>query len=307
MHNDETPCRCPKCAWIGMYRDTDKYVPTNADFNELKPRYVCPRCISGIDVQTLGQKGLDGLRREHELCTKMGYAHVPERMERRAKIERFFEHIGQPLKQPSKTTKAFREMMLSGRMNQLMKEAVAESMDATAKVMDTVLKGEKMKLNLTDAERLILANQYQILAKLEEDDFYKNLSDNLREGHAWLYNQALAMMLSDQLSDDDADYVVTVLSIYDTIKSSYDELADKSGIATHAVEFPGFDGNNEGELLAFSVALRKDRRFEDLIPERGKNSHMDTSHRYKRLIEKYKEMGEPIYPLNKDQILELVS
>ena len=54
MHSEETPCACPKCGWLGMYRDTDKYVPTDSDFNELEPRYVCPRCTNEIDVQTLG-------------------------------------------------------------------------------------------------------------------------------------------------------------------------------------------------------------------------------------------------------------
>lgn len=39
----------------------------------------------------------------------------------------FFEHIGQPLKQVSETTKAFREMMLSGRVNKLMREAVEDA------------------------------------------------------------------------------------------------------------------------------------------------------------------------------------
>ena len=123
MHNDETPCRCPKCAWIGMYRDAHEYRPMGADFNEMEAINVCPRCTDEVEVQTLGKKGLDGLHREHDLCTKMGYAHVPEKMERRAQIER----IGQPLKQPSKTTTAFREMMLSGRMNQLMVEAVQDA------------------------------------------------------------------------------------------------------------------------------------------------------------------------------------
>lgn len=164
-----------------------------------------------------------------------------------------------------------------------------------------------MEFNLTNTERLILANQYQILAHLEQDDSYKTLSDNLRDGHAWLYNQTLDMMVRDPLSRDDAEYVVNVLDIYDTIKSSYEHLKDKSGIAPHSVEFPGFDGNNEGEFLAFSIALRKDRRFEDVIPERGKNSHMTTTSRYMRLIDKYEQMGKPHFPLTKDQILELVS
>lgn len=164
-----------------------------------------------------------------------------------------------------------------------------------------------MELNLTDAERLILANQYQILARLENDDSYEELSEQLRDGHSWLYRQTLKMSLSENLPEEDANYVVTVLSIYDTIKYSYEQLTDKTGIDEYLVNFPGFDGNNEGDLLSFSIALRKNRRFEDLLPERGKNSHMTTSHRYTRLIEKYKSMGSPHDPLTKEQILELVS
>lgn len=164
-----------------------------------------------------------------------------------------------------------------------------------------------MKLNLTDTERLILANQYQILARLEQDDSYETLSENLRDGHSWLYNQTLDMMLSEELSDEDAKYVIEILDIYDTLQSSYENLTDKSGIQKHEVVFPGFDGNNEGRLLGFSIALRKDRRFEDVVPERGKNSHMTTTHRYRKLIDKYEQMGKPNYPLTKEQILELVS
>ena len=35
MHNEETPCKCPKCGWLGLYSDTNKYVPIDADFNEM--------------------------------------------------------------------------------------------------------------------------------------------------------------------------------------------------------------------------------------------------------------------------------
>jgi Zn finger protein HypA/HybF involved in hydrogenase expression len=89
MHNDETPCKCPKCGWIGMFSDTDRYVPTDADFNELEPRNVCPKCTDEVDVQALDQKGLDGLRQE--------YATTEARSERQSHLERFFEHIGKPL------------------------------------------------------------------------------------------------------------------------------------------------------------------------------------------------------------------
>lgn len=38
-------------------------------------------------------------------------------------------------------------------------------------------------LELTDVERVILANQYEILSILKEDDSYGLLAQNLRDGH----------------------------------------------------------------------------------------------------------------------------
>ena len=134
MHNDETPCKCPKCGWIGIFSDTDRYVPTDADFNEQEPRNVCPKCTSEVDVQALGQKGLDGLRQEYRLLVKGSYqkeATLEARSERQRHLERFFEHIGQPLNPKNETRQAFEKMMLSGRMNELMNEGVQEGIAAT--------------------------------------------------------------------------------------------------------------------------------------------------------------------------------
>ena len=47
-------------------------------------------------VQPLGQKGLDGLYQEYALLLKPGYQHEGDRAERRAQLERFFEHIDHP-------------------------------------------------------------------------------------------------------------------------------------------------------------------------------------------------------------------
>lgn len=110
-----------------MFHDSDEYRPTDSSFNELDAISVCPKCTDEVQVQKLGAKGLDALREEHRLLFKGSYqkdSTTEERNERQRQLERFYEHIGQPLKQVSETTKAFREMMLSGRMNQLMNEAV---------------------------------------------------------------------------------------------------------------------------------------------------------------------------------------
>ena len=161
------------------------------------------------------------------------------------------------------------------------------------------------RIKLTDTERLILANQYEILAALKDDDSYARLAEQLRDGHEWLYSQSFDW-LSSNLSSDKAEHVLAILGIYSDLRDSYNELSDKSGIEPHQVEFPGFDGNNESDLLAFSRALRDSDRFVDTVPERGKNSHSPTTDLYRRIIAKYRELGEPRYPLDKQTILAIL-
>ncbi len=88
------PCVCPRCGWLGTLHDMHELQTT-------PPQNICPRCTRETRVNKLGQKGLDGLRREYDLLVKMSYAkHLPptEKFERRALLERFFEHINEPLR-----------------------------------------------------------------------------------------------------------------------------------------------------------------------------------------------------------------
>lgn len=161
-------------------------------------------------------------------------------------------------------------------------------------------------LELTDTDRLILANQYEILAILKNDDSYARLAEELRDGHAWLYQQHFDYF-SPNMDDEDAKFVLTILGIYSDLRDSYEQLSDKSGIEPHQVKFPGFDGNNEGELLSFARALRKGGRFVDTLPEHGKNSHMPTREIYGRMIAEWDKLGKPQFPLSKDQIAEILA
>jgi hypothetical protein len=72
--------------------DAHEYHP-----DELQTLNVCPRCAPEIEVQTLGQKGIDRLRQEYRLLLKPGYQAEGDRAEQRAQLERFFVHIGQQL------------------------------------------------------------------------------------------------------------------------------------------------------------------------------------------------------------------
>ncbi len=125
-------------------------------------------------------------------------------------------------------------------------------------------------MKLTDAERLILANQYEILSILKSDEFLKEISDNLRDGYEWIYSQNLH--ISPILSKQNVEHVIRILGIYGDMKASYEKLSDKSGIDESSLTFPGFDGNNEAELLAFAEALRKNHSFEITLGKESLNS-----------------------------------
>lgn len=161
------------------------------------------------------------------------------------------------------------------------------------------------RIKLTDSERLILANQYEILGHLKDDDTYLELADNLRDGHKWLYEQYIAV--ERNLDEDVVEFVLDILQIYDFIRISYADLADKSGIDQNNVVFPGFDGNNESELLNFTRALSRNGNYEELIGKNARNSHMPTVDMYRRIIAEWVAIGKPSYPLSKGQIQSLLT
>ena len=99
------------------------------------------------------------------------------------------------------------------------------------------------KIKLTDVERLILANQYEILSKLSDDKTYAKWAETLRGGYEWLYSQYF-----DHLSPNlqrEAEHVLAIPGIYSDLRDSYAQLPDKTGIDPRQIEFPGFDGNND--------------------------------------------------------------
>lgn len=161
------------------------------------------------------------------------------------------------------------------------------------------------RVKLSDLDRLMLANQYEILAHLKPDQGYGDVARELRDGHEWLYRQWLDNLISPVLPDENAEFVLKILGIYHDIASSYRELTDKSGIEERNIQFPGFDGNNESDLLHFVAALRKNGRFIETIGESAKNSHMPVVDIYQRMIDEWERLGKPQYPYSKEIIQKI--
>lgn len=162
-----------------------------------------------------------------------------------------------------------------------------------------------MKLDLTDKERLFLSNQYEILGILKNEDHYLLLAEQLREGHKFLYQQSFNS-LYENLPDENAELVLNILQVYEALKDSYNTLSDKSGITIQDVSFPGFDGNNEPELIGFVDALRKMNRFVSTIEAGVLDSHMPKVQTYRNMIQKWNELGKS-NRLTKEQILYILS
>lgn len=162
------------------------------------------------------------------------------------------------------------------------------------------------EINLSKVERLILANQYEILGELRQDEHYSKVADALRDGHKWLYQQIFESV-SDDFPDVDAEHVFAILGIYGDMRNSYAELEDKSKINEHQLNFPGFDGNNEAEFCSFTDALFKLGHFVDIIDILGKNTHMPTTAIYRRMIQCWQELGKPNYPYSREQIIAILA
>ena len=168
-----------------------------------------------------------------------------------------------------------------------------------------------MKIELTDKERLFLANQHEILGHLDTDnsDYHLKLAEQLRDGHKWLYSQSFDNF-SENLPDDDAELVLNILQIYEIIQDAYDGLSDKSLISEHQIKFPGFDGNNESEYVSFArFYVTRINRF-PWFSEREFNSHIHSVDTYKRMLRIFNDVYDPVHGddhLNAQQIISIMN
>ncbi|MCQ2009389.1 MAG: YfbU family protein [Sporolactobacillus sp.] len=154
---------------------------------------------------------------------------------------------------------------------------------------------EQIKLSKT--ERLILANQYIILRKLDTHSTaeFDGIIEALINGYPYIYNDYFSYV-NDNIDEDIEKKVINVLSMFRSLYSSYQQLAvdDRNSIDESEVVFSGFDGNNETSHYAFTECLInkydqfnevkeliKNKKLEDL------NSHFPTLPRYNQLLERW--------------------
>lgn len=163
-------------------------------------------------------------------------------------------------------------------------------------------------MELSKVERLIIANQYRILEKLDPDEAegYARHRQALEDGYQLHYDEAF-YNIWDNLPEKECRFVLDVLSMHSALHFSFKELEDKSGIDEAYIKFQGFDGNNESHYMAYcKYFCVKLERFSELVDQGhdGFNSHSPTLDLYRRMLDAWERMDKP-HRLSKDQIKEL--
>jgi uncharacterized protein YfbU (UPF0304 family) len=165
------------------------------------------------------------------------------------------------------------------------------------------LKGDAMAGRLEGEmfQRLVLANQYEMMAELAADtDVAEDYLDLARQVRSWWPLERLRPVTwmdessEDPLTAEDMDFVRDVLELFDALQRSQ---AGRDGGAGEArpVAFPGFCGNYEGKYLGFLEWLRAQKHYcyVRLADPRDANSHMPMIPDYECMLDAWSALGRP--------------
>jgi uncharacterized protein YfbU (UPF0304 family) len=158
-----------------------------------------------------------------------------------------------------------------------------------------------MKLSLF--ERVSLANQYRIRAKLENDDHLSNFADILERGYVTLYPRVFEWIY-DETPDDVGKEVQDIFDMYRALDRAYGAGAKPPAGAFHP-GFDGFDGNNDPHFGIASFLL-DDLGLWAEFKDRPRNSHsMGTLGTYRKMLKAWNDLGRP-FPLTQDHVDKIV-
>lgn len=149
-------------------------------------------------------------------------------------------------------------------------------------------------MELTRTERLLLFNQYRILELLDpRDKTHAQHAEILARGYTRLYPLELFRHIGEETSPEVCDEVTEVLQLFRLLQNAYQDLRDKPNVAGGAIQFEGFDGNEEGAHYGYASFMIEDlgrwseSRLESL------NSHCPRLPKYRRMIEAWKACEAP--------------
>lgn len=161
-------------------------------------------------------------------------------------------------------------------------------------------------MELSKKERLAFIYQLRILEALypEEAVDFAHKRTALENGYS-LHYEWLTETLSEGMSAEECREVLDILDMYRAITFGLQKLDEGDALRKHRLaKFRGFDGNNEGQLMAYVRYFIMDLdRFDEL--KEGKfpsfNSHMPMLNVYQAMLERWNPI-ESKFELSRGQI-----
>ena len=164
-------------------------------------------------------------------------------------------------------------------------------------------------MKIEEKDRLILVNQYRILASLNktEEQHYQEKIEILENGYEKLYQNLFENFSNETLSIDECNFVMDVLEMYGTgITLSFNNLGTKS-LTKEEIRFPGFNTNEEFKYYSFILFwLETLDRYAEIqeISDGNYRGIGGNVGKYEKMIDKWKSFGK--YHLSEEQIRELI-
>lgn len=168
-----------------------------------------------------------------------------------------------------------------------------------------------MKVELTNVQRQILHNQYQILSMLDEEnnDEYEYKMKILYEGYERDYSDVINVFSNESITDyETCQETSDILNMNRIIQSVISKLSnqEKEELELSWIEFDGFDANND-KHYSYAKHQIDSGKWAEL---RGKelNSHTSSSiRRYRKMLPAFNQcMSEGLNKLGASHINHII-
>ena len=165
-------------------------------------------------------------------------------------------------------------------------------------------------MNMNNAQRLILSNQYEILSKLnpEKADYYHRCKTIVERGYC------LQMLELEKefghLTEETCREVIDTLEMHHALKVSYENLSqeDQAQLSSSRLDFIGYARGYEKELADYvCYLLDVEKRFPDLGKCcAGLNSEIAMHDKYQRMLVEWQACPRQ-YKLSIQEIRNIVT
>jgi uncharacterized protein len=163
-------------------------------------------------------------------------------------------------------------------------------------------------MKLTRAERWILANQMEILMRLDPARAmeYRQAQDVITRGYTLAYSW-YSDVLDDEVPLETCHEVIDILDMFQAIARATAEHGVPEGLDEWELRFHGFDGDSEAEVLALARFLidQKGEWQEHADAGDDLNSQTPTLEQYRAMLRRWEGIGKRLR-LNQDQLIDIV-